>query len=240
MKMRNVIVVFSAIILLAIIAFIFCPPSHTSAASSDPIGMAVTQAGRICLSGESVQDKRSIELDLKAGLHAFGKGMGDSEQTRKYINDAVDKVDALKDREATRTCMKEQTAVFLVYLDTHKLTPQQVDAVAATDPQLSGGAIGYIYYEENNGKPTEAGPFRRISAQPANPRYADLKAGDILKSVRAANIRSGPTGNDDVVRKINAAQCLKTLEAPTHPMSDLLSATSGGRIQVQAISCPEV
>lgn len=205
------------------------------------VEIAVTQAGKICLADATETQKRQIEANLSAALVKAGaEGSTTEERTTRYVDLALSEAGTLAAREAVQECMASQTFALLSFLarqDDPALTPAEAESRIEVDPALSRSAIGYVYFEEDGGTLTDDGVFRPLSTA-AVPPYAEVQAGDILISVRSARLREGPTGNDLLVRSLDAGQCVKVLEPPAHPVANLTSATSGGRIRVQAIPCP--
>lgn len=234
-------IVFIPIFLL--IAYILIRPSPVPE-PTDPwerkINVAVDQASKACLLNVSTSEKRQIRTELTARLRGVGgEGASTVETTRKSVNDTFSEAGQLAEDRSLRDCVARQIDKFLQY------SPAAVakEAAAQDHPAAggrggpSGAATGFVYYEENHGALTDDGVFGPVDGSSA-PAYSQLHRGMVLKSVEGAILRSKENGRGQVVRRLGAGQCVQLLEMPYLPHPDLTSATSGGRIKVQAIACP--
>lgn len=97
-------------------------------------------------------------------------------------------------------------------------------------------AKGYVYYEELVGSPTSEGVFTPLLAA-NNPHYGELTVGTILKAVRTARFRTGPSSLARLAspEKVEAGECVKILNKPAHPVR-VSKATSGGHLEVELLS----
>lgn len=210
------------------------------------ISFAVDQASKICLMNLSQQEQRSIETGVREKLRQYSAGGYSAvERTRRSVNEAFSEAGQIEQGRQQAACMANQTDKFLAVAKRMEASPG-ASASAALDPAAAGfsgeagtstgPATGYVYYEEDRGKLTVDGVFGPLNG-PA-PQYGALHQNQVLRSTRAAQLRAEPSGSARLVKMLEAGQCVQIVADPKWPQSGLTRATSGGRVSVQAISCP--
>lgn len=119
------------------------------------------------------------------------------------------------------------------------LGPVPIPSPGSISPTSIG--IGYIYYEELQGSPTNAGVFRPLNTQ-NNPAYGNLKIGSILRAVKTARFRIGPGSLSDIAKppRVDAGDCVRIVGYPLNPVA-VTKASSGGHLQVELLNvCPAI
>jgi hypothetical protein len=234
-----------AALAVAVIWFLLVRPAAETAqtAAEREIEFAVTQASKTCLMNLDDREQRSIETGVRKKLNDAGAGgFTTIERTRKSVNEAFTEAGQIEQGRQLRDCMAAQTDKFLNEAknrDRPKAPLQSggPDAAAVGENATeSGPATGYIYYEEDSGALTQDGVFGPLNG-PA-PSYGALHRNQILRSVRAAQLRAKPSSGAPLVKMLEAGQCVQIMSEPSQPQAGLTRATSGGRVNVRAISCP--
>lgn len=235
----------SVMILAGILLYLLAPTFHREDAWTSRVRTATTEASRACQLDYTSEQQSDIGIGLAAKLKNLGgTGTTDVIETRRSVDRALSESGRLSDNRSQRECMAGRIATYLAY-DPER---RQAGPAATGDgqgegssgtqsvPTGSGAAVGYVYYEEDGGRPTADGVFQPIGAS-ISPPYGRLTAGTVLRSVRAAELRSGPSGNSASLKTLAAGQCVRILDRPAAAVAGLTSATSGGRLRVQAVSC---
>ena len=247
-SMRRMFLALPVVMLAAILLFLFLPSSRTVSGEWEKrIDFSVAQASKACLLETKSSERREIETGLASRLRNLGgRGATTVEMTRRSVNEAFSEAGQIAQDRSLRECVAERTDHFLNYepgrsqLSTGR--PATLAGAGTARPSgagtaETGAAVGYVYYEEDDGRLTQDGVFGPIDGSPA-PAYGDLRTGTVLRSVRGAELRVGAEGGSPNIRKLAAGQCVRILDAPTAPLGKLVAATSGGRVRVQAVSCP--
>lgn len=231
--------------LLALLIFLLLPEIRGRDDWERQIDVAVTQASRNCLLNVDTKQKRTFESDLASRLkHVGPKGSTTIKETRRSVNEAFSEAGQMAQDERLRDCVTRRTNDFLNYRpdgsrdrrNRDEQAPTSPDATMTTQGADSGAAVGYVYYEEDEGRLAEDGVFGPVGGTRAL-RYGDLRIGTVLRSVHGAELRASARGDSPTIRKLGTGQCITIVETPNAPLHDLVEATSGGRIKVRAISC---
>lgn len=222
--------------------------------SNDEATRAASNIARQCAGGQRIENAAKIESGLGAYLtKVSARAMVTSQDVGVVTSMLKPDGVSLDIYKIYTQCLKDQTEAYLK-LKGVNILPQQpaftgkdAENTLTLTPTASDGdgqevqlLTGYIYYEENDGHTTEDGVFEPYP-KALLPRYERLTPGMVLRTVRAAEVRDGPTGSDSPAdTPLTARQCVRVLDKPEHPPSaPLKRATSGGRIRVQTISCPQ-
>ena len=248
-KRSNVPILAGGLLLAALIA-IGLAVAFWPRPTDDPTRQAAAQIAKDCAGGQDVGNTAKVE----AGLSRYiTRASGEASVTSKDVGTVTSKLKpdsiGLEIYKAYTQCLKDHTESYLklkgvtVVADPNaerKETSTPEPTVAQTPTSGTSNVLtGYIYYEEDDGRVTTDGVFEPFPKSDL-PRYDRLKPGMVLRSVRAAEIREGPSGDDSPAeRPLGARQCVRIVGKPEHPPRiHLTSATSGGRIKVEAIACP--
>jgi hypothetical protein len=216
----------------------------------DPTRQAAAQIAKDCAGGQDVGNTAKVE----AGLSRYiTRASGDASVTSRDVGTVTSKLKpdgiGLDIYKAYTQCLKDHTESYLKLKGVPVVADSDVDRKEVSTPAMTIAATptnrtinvlkGYVYYEEDDGHVTTDGVFEPFPKSDL-PRYDHLKPGMVLRSVRAAEIREGPSGDDSPAeRPLGARQCVRIIGKPEHPpRTRLTSATSGGRIEVEAIACP--
>lgn len=226
------------------LAFFFWPKP-----SDDPTRQAAAEIAKNCAGGRQIDNSARIEAGLSRYLT---KASGDTKVSASDVGTVMSKLTpngvGLEFYKVYTECLKDGTENYLKLKGISIVPNPSAGQKPVTGPETgetppsdgwAGTLQGYIYYEENNGRVTEDGVFEPYP-KAGLPRYGQLKSGMVLRTVRSAEVRDGPTGDDTPAEKpLPARQCVKVIGKPEHPPRErLMKATSGGRILVEAISCP--
>lgn len=114
------------------------------------------------------------------------------------------------------------------------------DQTSLPPTTVQTGAQGFVYYEVSvSGEPTTDGPFELASRSGPLPDFMQLIAGDILRAVGTANLRSNPTQHADPAAIIPSGTCLALTEKPLRANAESVTkARSGGWVAVRISPCP--
>ncbi|MDB5712866.1 MAG: hypothetical protein JWO15_263 [Sphingomonadales bacterium] len=243
--------VISAVLLFAVLYFLLSRQWGSDAENARTplerqIEFAVEQASKTCLMNLNEREQRSIETGVREKLRQYGAGGYTSiERTRKSVNEAFSEAGQIEQGRQLRDCMAVQTDKFLsaaradpaLIQATTGDAPKGDPEAAPTGSTATGPATGYVYYEEDGGRLTDDGVFAPLGGPVS--KYGSLRRNQILKSVRAAQLRAGPSGRAPLIKMLDPGQCVQIVTDPSWPQAGLTKATSGGRLNVRAVSCRE-
>ncbi|RYY26143.1 MAG: hypothetical protein EOP62_11745 [Sphingomonadales bacterium] len=225
-------------------AFFFWPRP-----SDDPTRQAAAEIAKNCAGGRQIDNSAKIEAGLSRYLT---QASGDTKVSASDVGTVMSKLTpdgvGLEFYKVYTQCLTDGSENYLklkgIAVVPDPSAGQKPAATPGSDETprpdgVAGTLQGYIYYEENSGRVTSDGVFEPYP-KASLPQYNQLKPGMVLRTVRSAEVRDGPTGDDTPAEKpLPARQCVKVIGEPKHPPSErLMKATSGGRILVEAIVCP--
>ncbi|HMI41962.1 MAG TPA: Ig-like domain-containing protein [Sphingomicrobium sp.] len=231
-----------AIILVGLIVMYAFRPNQPSSETE----RAASEIARNCAGGRQIVNEEKITAGLSSYLTRVStEGSVKSSDVGTVTMRITSDETGLKFYQAYTRCLKDQTQSWLqlrgIKVETSGDDPSQPAGAPLTSlgegqgTVAAGGLSGWSYYEEYDGKPTEDGVLMPPGADRLL-RYGELKKGTVLKSLHGFKIRKRPTGSSEVIENAGAAECVKMLSPPAHPVQ-VSKATSGGYLEVAIVPC---
>ena len=108
---------------------------------------------------------------------------------------------------------------------------------ATSTADADGRIVGWSYYEESDGNPTDDGKLMPRGAKA--PTFLAVREGTVLFARQMVQIRAEPNSNAEVVGQLPINRCVRVVTQPdTKSIVPVGNATSGGWLRVMRVACP--
>ena len=211
---------------------------------TDTTQQAMTAIARQCAGGQVVGNESEITATLSdyvskvsAGAQVRSSDVG--VVTSRMQPDGFGR-DMYRDYTA---CLATQTQAYL------QMTGVQVAPAVSSQgsPAMPGHAtstadadgriVGWSYYEESDGNPTDDGKLMPRGAKA--PTFLAVREGTVLFARQMVQIRAEPNSNAEVVGQLPINRCVRVVTQPdTKSIVPVGNATSGGWLRVMRVACP--
>lgn len=248
---RNMAALLMLGLVVLVVGLILAPRWILRPEPTDATQQAMAAIARQCAGGQVVGNESEIAATLSdyvrkvsAGAEVRSSDVG--VVTSRLQPDGIGR-DMYRDYTA---CLATQTQAYLHMKGVQvapAVTSQGSPATTAhatptadadADTDTDGRIVGWSYYEESNGNPTDDGKLMMPRGAKA-PNFLALPEGTVLFARQTVQIRAEPNSNAEVVDQLPINRCIRVVTQPdSKRIVPVGNATSGGWLRVMRVTCP--